>query len=449
MSTAYPATPVTGKEPPLMKGLPFLGNAAEMARDPLQLLVRGYHELGPVYRMKAANRMFHVIAGSAAHEFIANGGDEYLSAAETLGSTGVEMGARRTLVSVNHAAHMHMRKAQRPGYSKSAFLKDAPLAFARTETRLRSWKAGDVIDAFRALQRLVMEQLALGLIGEEANDYFDDVRIYIGTILNVRVHGTWPELALQMPRYKKAKARFLELGENILQKRRDAGDHARADLIADAMGYTDMDGVPFDDRELIMAINSPFIAGMDTAAAMASFLLFEVLRHPDMYARVRSEVDAHLDLREFKPEMLMSMPTLHGAAMETLRMHTIALAQPRTAVQDFTINGYTIKRGSYVMVSGAVSHFLPEFFKNPYNFDVDRFHAPRNEHRQKYAYAPYGIGAHLCLGAGVAEVQFPLNVALLIKRFDLALEPANYTLKLSNNPTPHPDKFKVRIDAVR
>jgi len=80
---------------------------------------------------------------------------------------------------------------------------------------------------------------------------------------------------------------------------------------------------------------------------------------------------------------------------------------------------------------------------------VDRFHAPRNEHRQKYAYAPYGIGAHLCLGAGVAEVQFPLNVALLIKRFDLALEPANYTLKLSNNPTPHPDKFKVRIDAVR
>ena len=49
----------------------------------------------------------------------------------------------------------------------------------------------------------------------------------------------------------------------------------------------------------------------------------------------------------------------------------------------------------------------------------------------------------------MAEVQFPLNVALLIKRFDLALEPANYTLKLSNNPTPHPDKFKVRIDAVR
>ena len=49
----------------------------------------------------------------------------------------------------------------------------------------------------------------------------------------------------------------------------------------------------------------------------------------------------------------------------------------------------------------------------------------------------------------MAEVQFPLNVALLLKKFDLSLQPADYTLKLSNNPTPHPDKFKVRISAVR
>jgi cytochrome P450 len=448
MTTANPIT-TAGKEPPLLKGLPLLGNVREMANDPLQLFVRGYHELGPVFRVKVANRMFHVLAGPEAHAFIADGGDEYLTAAETLGATGGEMGAQRTLVTVNHQAHLHMRKAQRPGYSKSAFLKDAPLAFARTEERMTGWKAGDEIDAFRTLQRLVMEQLALALIGEEANEYFDDVRIYIGTILNVRVHGTMPELALQMPRYKKAKARFVELGMSILNKRRAAGDNARADLIADAIGYTDIDGVPLNDRELAMAVNSPFIAGMDTAASMASFLLYEVLRQPDLLARVRAEVDAHLDLKTLTPEMFMAMPTLHGAAMETLRMHTIALAQPRTALADFTLNGFTIKKGSYVMLSGSVSHYLPAFFKEPYTFDVARYHAPRNEHRQKYAYAPYGIGAHLCLGAGAAEVQFPLNVALLIKKFDLSMSPANYTLKLSNNPTPHPDKFKVRIDAVR
>ncbi len=145
----------------------------------------------------------------------------------------------------------------------------------------------------------------------------------------------------------------------------------------------------------------------------------------------------------------MKMPTLHDAAMETLRMHTITLGQPRVASQDFEVGGYRIRTGEQVMLSGTVSHFLPGFFAEPYRYDPARFHAPRHEHRQKHAYAPYGIGAHVCLGAGVAEVQFPLNVALLLKRFELALHPRNYTLKLSNSPTPHPSGFKVRVAAVR
>lgn len=449
MVTVNPTTPIADRQPPLLKGLPILGNAIEMANDPLQLLVRGYNELGPVFRMRAAGRLFHVIAGPTAHEFVANGGDEVLTAEKTLGATGSEIGARRTLVSTDHAAHLHMRKALRPGFSKSAFLQNAPLAFARTEERMMAWKVGDEINIFRALQRLVMEQLALALIGEEANDYFDDVRIYIGTIMNVRVYGLWPELALRMPRYRKARARFLELGTTILNKRRAEGDLARADLIAHAIGYVDINGARLDDRELAMTVTSPFIAGMDTAASMASFLLYEVLKNPDVLAKVRAEVDTHLNLHAIKPESVMAMHTLHGASMETLRMHTIALAQPRTALTDFSINGYTIKKGSYVMLSGSVSHYLPEFYKDPYTFDPDRFNPPRNEHRQKHAYAPYGIGAHLCLGAGVAEVQFPLNVTLLIKKFDLSLSPADYALRLSNSPTPHPDKLRVRIDAVR
>lgn len=433
----------------MLAGLPLLGNALDMARDPLALFVRGYHALGPVYRMRAAGRTFHVIAGPAAHEFIAEGGDAFLTSGPTLGATAWEIGARRSLMTVEGDAHAHMRKAQRPGYAKSAFIKDAPPAFARTEARLATWKAGDVIDIFPALQRLVMEQLALALIGEEANDYFDDVRIYISTILNVRVHGLWPELALHTPRYKRAKARFVELGTTILSKRRAEGDAARADLIADAMGYTDLEGQRLDDKELVMAVTSPFIAGMDTAASMATFLLYELLSHPDILAEVRREADARLDVNKISQDMFAAMPALHGAAMETLRMHTIALAQPRIAMSDFDVRGFTIRKGSYVMLAGSVSHYLPEFYTDPHDFIPERFHAPRFEHRKKHAYAPYGIGVHTCLGAGVAEIQFPLNVALLVKRFELAMHPAGYRLKLSNNPTPHPSGFKVRIVAKR
>ena len=433
----------------MLRGVPVLANTVAMARDPLQLFVRGYHELGPVFRVRAANHVFNIIAGPAAFEFVADGGEVHLSAEKSLGATGAEIGARRTLVSVNADHHAHMRKAQRPGYSRSAFLQDAPVALARTERALDTWRNGQVIEIFPALQRMIMEQLALALIGEEANDYFDDVRTYIATLLNVHVHGLSPRLVLRAPRFQRAKRRFLEIGMRILDKRRSGATPARGDLIDDALTYADLNGDTLDDRELVMAVMSPFIAGMDTAAAMASFLLYDLLSHPDVLHQVTGEVDAHLNLKSLTPEMFVAMPTLHSAAMETLRLHTINIAQPRFASSDFEVGGYHIQKDEAVMLAGAVSHFLPDFYPEPYRYDVARFHAPRNEHRQKHAYAPYGIGAHLCLGAGVAEVQFPLNVALLLKRFELALHPVDYALTLRNNPTPHPHGFKVRIAAVR
>ena len=433
----------------MLKHAPALGHTLEMARDPLQLFVRGYHELGPVFRVRAGLYVFNVIAGPTAFEFVAQGGDAHLTAGPALGATVTEVGAQRSLVTLEGEAHNHMRKAQRAGYSKGAFIKDAPKALAQTALRLQVWQVGDVIDIFPVLQRLIMEQLGLALIGEQANDYFDDVRIYIGTVLNVHVHGLWPKLSMRLPRFLRAKQRFVELGNRIVARRRAGETPFRDDLIDDALAYADQNGQKLDTAELMMTVMGPFVAGMDTAAAMASFLLYDLLSHPDILRQVVQEVDTHLDEGMLTAEMFMAMPTLHAAAIETLRMHTIAEAQPRVAVNDFVVNGYCIRKDARVMLSGAVSHYLPTFYPEPYRYDVSRFQAPRNEHRQKHAYAPYGIGAHLCLGAGVAEIQFPLNIAMLLKRFELSLAPAQYTLKVQNNPTPHPSGFKVRIAARR
>lgn len=442
-------TPTTGQAPPMLKHAPLIGHTLDMARDPLQLLVRGYQTLGSVFRIRVGTRVFHVIAGPEAFDFVAQGGEAHLEVGPALGATGLEVGARRTLVTVEGEVHHHMRKAQRAGFSRSAFMQDAPRAIAQTTERLKTWQAGQVIDVFPTFQRLVMEQLALALIGEEANAYFDDVRIYIGTLLNIHVHGLWPKWMTRWPRFVRAKQRFLEIGNHILNKRRSGQSPARGDLIDDVLTYKDLDGVALDDRELLMSAMSPFIAGMDTAAAMSSYLLYDLLKHPEILAQVVQEVDQHLRPDAISAEMFMAMPTLHNAAMETLRMHTIALAQPRVIAETFTFGGYTFPKGASLWMSGSVSHFLPQFYAEPYRYDVTRYHAPRNEHRQKNAYAPYGIGAHLCLGAGVAELQFPLNVALWLQRFALKPVPSHYTLKLSNNPTPHPSGFKVQIASQR
>jgi len=435
-------------EPPLLPHTPIIGHVLEMARDPQQLFVRGYLEIGPVFRIKVLNRMMYAIAGPEAFEFVAQGGEKNLSAGALLGATVFEIGAQRSLVTVEGAEHTHMRKSQRAGYSRSAFMAGTPAALARTQQRLDRWKAGDQLDAFAIFQRLTMEQLGLALINEEANDYFDDVRIYIGTVLNVYVHGLAPKWVLRLPRFLRAKQRFLEIGQQILNKRRANNGEIRDDLIDATVSYKDANGNALTELEMLISVMSPFIAGMDTVAAMSSFLLYDLLTHPDILRQVQNEVNQHLDVSNFTSEMFMKMPTLHMAAIETMRMHTIAVAQPREAVNAFSFNGFAIPKGAQVMISGSASHFLERFYADPNCYTPDRHHAPRQEFRQKHAYAPYGIGAHLCLGAGIAEVQFPLNVAMLLKRFDVTLDPPAYRLKLANNPTPHPSKFKIKLTGI-
>lgn len=57
--------------PPLVPGLPVLGNALSMQHDPLSFLVDCYQRYGPIFRLKALKREFTVMAGIEANQFLA------------------------------------------------------------------------------------------------------------------------------------------------------------------------------------------------------------------------------------------------------------------------------------------------------------------------------------------------------------------------------------------
>ena len=94
----------------------------------------------------------------------------------------------------------------------------------------------------------------------------------------------------------------------------------------------------------------------------------------------------------------------------------------------------------------TVPHFLPEFYPEPERFDIDRFHAPRNEHRKPGAYAPFGLGDHTCLGAGIAEIQLIVTMATIFYDYQFELDPPTYTLTIEHEPTPAPSRdFRVKV----
>ena len=58
------------KEPRQVSGIPILGNALSMAKDPGRFFYDCYRKYGPVFRLKVMNNTYTVLAGSEAATFM-------------------------------------------------------------------------------------------------------------------------------------------------------------------------------------------------------------------------------------------------------------------------------------------------------------------------------------------------------------------------------------------
>jgi cytochrome P450 len=439
---------------PLVSGLPLVGNALSMAKDPARFFVKCYTEYGPVFRIRVLNRTHTVLAGVDAANFLSTQqGRESLRSKEFWQGLVDEYGATRVISGEDGESHKELREILRRGYSRDALKGRLDELVAITDRALeRDWRPDMSVPVVQAMQYLVTEQLGALLTGTVPREYVEDIRTTIMYILNVLVTRQRPRLLLRSPRYRRAKARVRQLGEEMIAdyRARTTEPDGRGNLVDDIMRANATNPRAMPDSDLVATLTGPYVAGLDTVANTTAALVYAVLKHPDVYARIRAEVDAFFAGGSIESADLRSMPTLRGALMETMRLYPIAVVQMRTATRDFEFAGHRVSAGETVYIGTSVPHFLPEFFPEPDTFDVDRYDKPRTEHMQSGAYSPYGRGQHVCLGKTLADVQMTISMARLFHRLDLELDPPGYNLVTKTAPTPGPSRrFRVKVNGYR
>jgi cytochrome P450 len=440
----------------MVAGLPLVGSLFGMARDPAKFFVDCYRKYGPVFRVKILGNTYAVIAGVEAANFMGTReGRDCLRSKEFWQGLVEEYGATRVLTGEDGESHKELRDIMRHGYSRESIKGRYNELVAITDGALkRDWPVGRSVPVVEAMQYLVVDQLGTILTGAAPLEYIKDIRTMILYILNVLVTRQRPKFLLQRPQYKKAKARVYELGYKMIE-----GAKARIGKIKDDernliddiyRAHIDRpDILPASD--LLVTLTGPYVAGLDTVANTTSAIVYTVLKHPEVKARVLKEVDALFATGTIDEDALLKrVPALNGAIMETMRLYPIAVAQMRTATRDFVFEGHQIHKGEMIYVGTSVPHFMGEYYPDPEKFDIDRFEKPRAEHMKPGVYSPYGRGPHTCLGKSLAEVQIALSMARLFYKLDLELDPADYMLKTKTAPTPGPAMdFKVKVKGYR
>ncbi|MEV6495805.1 cytochrome P450, partial [Actinoplanes sp. NPDC051633] len=182
-----------------------------------------------------------------------------------------------------------------------------------------------------------------------------------------------------------------------------------------------------------------YFAGINTVAYLYSFMLSALLRDPPLLERVTAEAMAG----ELTYGRLREMPALHGLVLETLRVYPPAPGSTRTAARSFEFAGHRIAEGTRVLVATSVPHQMPEHFPAPDRFDIDRDFAAA---RRAGVYAPFSVGGHTCLGAGMTEVLAVATMAALLREWRPALRHPDRPLKIRATPGPNPGKrFAITV----
>ena len=450
------AQPVALRETPVVPGLPFIGSLLGLAKDPAQFFVDCYRKYGPVCRLSVLGEKYVLMAGIEAANFLGTReGKDSLRSKEFWQGLVNEYGATKILTGEDGESHKQLRDIMRNGYSKESIKGRYNELVAITDGAMkRDWPVGKDIPVVEAMQYMVVDQLGTILTGAAPLEYVKDIRTTILYILNVLVTRQRPKILLKRPQYKKAKARVFELGEQMIANAKARYGKIKPEernLIDDVYAAHVEQPEVMPENNLIVTLTGPYVAGLDTVANTTAAIVYTVLKHPDVKARVLAEVDALFAEGEIDEDgLLKKLPALQGAIMETMRLYPIAVAQMRTATKDFVFEGHLIKEGEMIYIGTSVPHFMDEYYPNARKFDIDRYQKPRAEHLQSGAYSPYGRGPHTCLGKSLAEVQIALSMARLFYKLDLELESPNYELKTKTAPTPGPAMdFKVRVKGLR
>lgn len=439
---------------PDVKGIPFIGNTLEMAKDPAAFFVRAYRDYGPIYRVNVFGRKQYVIAGTEAAKLMSTKqGREGLRSKEFWDDFVKHYGASKTLTQIDGEEHRRMRGIMRRGFSPVAVEgRYHELAEIADLSMVRDWKIGSSVPVVEAFQYMIVHMIGEIMSGDAPLEYVKDIRTNILFLLNILVSRQRPRFLMHSPRFKKASKRVEELGDKLIAQFRDYAETGKLpdNLLGDVYQAHIDDPEFVQARDLGVLLTGPYVAGLDTVANTVAACTYGILKTPGVLEKVQAEADALYAKGTVTKDDVVGLTYIQGCIKEAMRLWPIAVAQMRTTNHDLEFEGHVIPKDEMIFIGTSVPHFMEEYFPDPFKFDPERYSQERREHMKPGAYAPFGRGPHTCLGQNLAEVLMGMIMSRLFHRLDLSLDPPGYTLKTKSAPTPGPAmSFKVKVMGER
>ena len=223
-----------------------------------------------------------------------------------------------------------------------------------------------------------------------------------------------------------ARKEMVRIFTKTIQARRKKPAEPNSDLVQVFIDSEYMDGRKLNDDEICGLLLAALFAGQHTSTITATWLGLNIMQNQEKHFPKLLEEQATV-LREHKGEVtldsLEDMTYLHNCAKETLRKYPPLTLLMREVKQEFKYKNkdveYTIPVGDIMITCPSVNHHVPSVFKNPKEFEPERFDVNgRFEDKKPYVFNAFGAGRHVCLGRSFGLLQIKAIWSTLLRKYD-------------------------------
>ena len=402
-------------------GWPFVGNTLKLLADPMAFGRRMVATYGRVYRNNAFGSRNVALVGADANELVLFDRDRIFSSEQGWGPM-LNLLFPRGLMLMDFDKHRADRKVLSVAFKPEPMRHYAEQLNAGIAARVAEW-SGQPIRFYDAIKKLSLDLAATSFLGVELGAeadrinqaFVDEVQASVAPI-RVPLPGT------PMRKGVKAREYLVDWFKREIPRRRAGTNQVGGmDFFSQFCRVTDENGDLLSDDAIADHMNFLMMAAHDTITSSATSLVMLLGRNPEWQDRLAAEI-AGVDGDTLAYADLDKLALTDYAFREALRMIPPVPSLPRRALKDFEFGGYRIPAGTQVGVSPTLTHMMPEYWPDPETFDPLRFTPEVARTRHKYAWVPFGGGAHMCLGLHFATMQVRILMFHLLRghRIDLA-----------------------------
>ncbi len=146
---------------------------------------------------------------------------------------------------------------------------------------VRSWQAGQAVNVPDTMQFFASQMMGLGIAGCPVDHHFDVAKKFAHTYLGAAVGG-FPGFFRKLPAYQRAREATFGFLRGVIEHHRQnlPGKSRSPDLI----------DMPLGEMDMIARAHLPYTNSLVYAGGLAGFILYELLRHPDILKKVCEEI---------------------------------------------------------------------------------------------------------------------------------------------------------------